>query len=364
MRVLYVFADSPVEWNCSEWRCAIPARALNRSGRHAARLLSLVEFAQESPRAREDGDWADVIVVQRNLVGPVLAAIERWQARGKPVLVDFDDAYHLIPPSNPAYGYWRLGRPLVLDGPPPPPIYPPPLEQFRRGLRLVDGATVPSRRLAADYRDLARIELVPNYLDLEVYREVPRPEHEGIVIGWGGSLSHVESFKGSGLLPALRRVCRARPQVRVVINGGDRRIFEQLPLPSHQKVLRPWVRFRDWPRELAGYDIGLAPLHGAYDQRRSWIKVLEYMVMQVPWVASEGAPYQGLRDFGLLVPNSARAWERALLEVIDHLEDYRARARGEAYQFALSQGVDENVERIVAAYERLMAAALRRVPSA
>jgi len=352
MNIVYVYADSEQEWNCSEWRCAVPARALNRTGRHHAQLLSLVDFATGTPAARAACEPADLIVVQRNLFGPVLAAMQHWKARDKTVIVDFDDAYSLMPPSNAGYRLWHEGQAQAPDGT-FIQVSPPPLTQFKWGLRLAHAATVPSKRLADDWRAFVDVHYVPNYIDLDLYAAPPAEPHEGIIIGWGGSLSHLDSFTGSSILTALQRVCRARPQVQVAICGNDRRIFDRLPLPAAQKVLRPWVPYTEWPRRLAGFDIGLAPLHGAYDERRSWLKVLEYMVMNIPWVASEGPPYHDLRGYGWLVKNVPSAWERILLDMVDHLADYRAEAAREPHLYGLSQAIDANVDHLVATYRAI-----------
>jgi glycosyltransferase involved in cell wall biosynthesis len=354
MNVVYVYADGPREWNCSEWRCAVPARALSRARPHAAQLLNIQDFAYNTPAARAACEPADVIVVQRNLFGPVLTAIQHWKARDKVVIADFDDAYDLIPPSNPSYRFWAQGFGQREDGQ-PVKIDPPPLTQFKWGLRLVHGATVASQRLAGDWQDYADVYYVPNYIDLEKYRDVRPEPHEGVWIGWGGSLTHVQSFAGSGVLTALKRVCQARPQVKVLIHGNDQRIIDQLPLPPAQKALRPWVPYEAWPQQLAGFDIGLAPLHGAYDERRSWIKILEYLVLRIPWIASDGPAYADLRSYGWLVKNTPSAWERVLLDMIDHLDDYKAEASREPYLFGLSQAVDANVDKIVATYSEIAA---------
>lgn len=353
MKIVYVYADSPEEWNCSEWRCAVPARAINRAGRHTATLLSLLEFARLSPEAEKVCAPAEVIVVQRNLIGPVLAAIQHWKARDKVIIADFDDAYDLMPASNPSYAYWVEGVKAMGTNGHMERIDPPPLTQFKWGLRLVHAATTPSKRLVGDWEAYTKMLYLPNYIDLEPYQNVALEPHEGVVIGWGGSVSHLQSFTGSHVLQALQRVCRVRPQVKVMICGNDTRIFEQLPLPPAQKVLQPWVPHAAWPRVLSQFDIGLAPLDGAYDERRSWIKVLEYLVMKIPWVASEGPPYQDLREYGWLVKNTASAWERVLLDMVDHLADYKAEAAREPYLFGLAQGAEENVERIVGVYEEV-----------
>jgi len=353
MKIVYVYADNPQEWNSSEWRCAVPARAFNRSHRHTAELISIQDFAQNTPTAAKACRAADVIVVQRNLFGPVLVAIQHWRAQDKLVVADFDDAYHLIPTSNASYPFWSQGI-ISAPGSATEKMDPPPLTQFKWGLRLVQAATVPSKRLADDWQGYTDMVYLPNYVDMKLYENVIPEPHERvktpIIIGWGGSLSHLQSFMGSGALQALKRVCRARPQVRVMICGDDKRILNQLALPEAQKIHQPWVPYNRWGQVLGQIDIGIAPLSGAYDDRRSWIKVLEYMLMKIPWVASDSPAYHELRPYGWLVQNTPGSWERVLLDLIDHLDDYRQEAAGEPHLFSLSQAIDDNLDKIVAAY--------------
>jgi glycosyltransferase involved in cell wall biosynthesis len=356
VNIVYVVADSKEEWNSAEWRCVIPARAIQRSGRHSARLTDITAFVQNTPEVQEICKAADIIVVQRNLFGPVLNAIQRWKARDKVVIADFDDAYQLMPPTNKNYPFWVLGQSTRM-GPDHIPIEeklePPPLTQFKWGLRLVNAATAPSQTLAEDWRAYTDMYYLPNYIELDRYYMARPTAHEGITIGWGGSLSHLQSFTESGVLTALKSVCRSRPRVRVMI-CGDQRVYNQIPLPEDQKVFQPWVSMDDWPKVLANFDIGLAPLSGGYDQRRSWIKVLEYMVMKIPWIASEGPAYHSLRPYGWLVNNTASSWERILLDMVDHLEDHRQEMLTEPYLYAISQSVDENIEKVMSIYSTII----------
>lgn len=354
MRFLFVYADNPLEWNSSEWRCLMPARAINRTGRHSANLVYIGEFVENPPDVHALCDSADVIVVERNLVGPVLAAINYWKARGKVVLANFDDAYDLVPVDNPAYGYWMRGESKNLQGQARQTIDPLPIEQFKWGLRLVDGAVVPSRRLAADWQAHTSVHYLPNYPETWRYTDVLPVPHDGVAIGWGGSATHWQSFAESGVIEALRRVCAARPQVRVVICGNNRKILDMIPVPDAQKVLRPWVSYLEWPQVLAHFDIGLAPLAGAYDDRRSWIKVLEYMLMKIPWVASSSHAYAELQPYGWLVDNTPGSWERVLLDMVDHLADYRREAGRDPYLFGIAQGIDENIEQWISCCQRYL----------
>jgi glycosyltransferase involved in cell wall biosynthesis len=355
MNIVYVVSDSIEEWNSAEWRCAIPARAIQATGQHQATLIRIDHFAYHAPEAVTACSEADIIVIQRNAFGPVLQAMQYWKARDKTIILDFDDAYHLMPPQAKNYTFWIEGR-LVQKGPDgklrSTVIQPPPLTQFQWGLQLAHAATTPSRLLAADWHAHATVHYLPNYLDLPRYLNIKPLPHERIIIGWGGSLSHLQSFTESGVIKALRRVCIRRPQVQVLI-CGDERVFRAINVPDSQKLFQPWTAPENWPQYLATFDIGIAPLHGAYDQRRSWIKGLEYMIMKIPWVASQGAPYEDLKDFGILVRNDPFAWEEALIEIIDHLDLYKERAEQEPYLFALGQSVQENIGSILKIYAQI-----------
>ena len=81
-----------------------------------------------------------------------------------------------------------------------------------------------------------------------------------------------------------------------------------------------------WPGIVMHFDIGVAPLSGPYDQRRSWIKGIEYLLGGIPWVATTGEPYGDIADLGTLVPNGVEAWEDALESKIIHLKQEQERA--------------------------------------
>jgi hypothetical protein len=355
MNIVYVYADSPEEWNSAEWRCSIPVRAFQRSGLHNAQMLDLISFFQNTPQAQEVCNQADVIIVSRNLFGPVLTAIQRWKARDKVVIADFDDAYQLMPPQVKNYEFWIEGKRRTVDANNQPVVEimdPPPLTQFKWGLRLVHAATVSSDQLVQDWSSYTDVHLLPNYMEIDRYLEVRPQPHEGIIIGWGGSLSHLQSFTESGLISALKVVCNARPQVRVMI-CGDPRVYQALPLTPEQKVFCPWVSFKEWPQQVSNFDIGLAPLFGPYDQRRSWIKVMEYMALKIPWVASDGPAYHALRSYGWLVQNRANVWERILFDMVDNLAGHKSEAERDPFLFCLSKSIDQNLDKIVAIYQSI-----------
>ena len=349
MIITYVFADAPNEWNTSNWRCVMPARAINRTGRHKAYLVPLLDFQKNSMDAQNTCAKSDVIVVERNLFGDVLSGIMRWKARGKVMVANFDDAYQFMNPSNAAYPFWGEGRFRVKgdDGIEKDAfLVPKPLTQFKWGLRLCHGITTPSKTLAQDWETYSNSFYMPNYFEVSHYLSAGAPPHDGVTIGWGGSLSHLQSFTDSGVLTALKRVCAARADVRLQI-CGDKRVFDQIKIPAEQKIFEPYGPYEKWPDTLAHFDIGLAPLQGEYDRRRSWIKPMEYMLLKIPWIASEGPAYEDLAAYGQLVKNTPEAWEKAILDTIDHLDVQRKKAADEPFLFAKSQDINLKVNEML-----------------
>lgn len=77
------------------------------------------------------------------------------------------------------------------------------------------------------------------------------------------------------------------------------------------------------------------------------------MVMKIPWVASEGNAYQEMKRFGWLVKNNPEAWERILIDMVDHISDYKNEAAGEPYLFGIGQNIDENINRVTSLYEEI-----------
>lgn len=333
MKVVFVCLDEPGADYLRELRCAVPARAINRTGKHRARLISLQRFVNRSPDARRACRAADVIVVQRGFSPQALPEIQHWKAHDKVVIADIDSACYSSP-----------GVEALFSG------------QTAASLCLVDAVTAASPLMLDDWSRCTPAYHLPNFLEVEHYTPPARERRDEIVIGWSGGDDPGACFARSGLERALRRVCRARPNVRVMIYSPLLPERISLNLPDGQLICRPWTPYAGWPQALAEFDIGLAPLVGESDARRSWTRVLEYMLMKIPWVCSEGPAYQELQRYGWQVKNSAAAWERVLLDMVDHLQEYRREAAWEPYLYAINQNVDEHVDRILQVYTEIQSA--------
>jgi hypothetical protein len=359
MKVVYVYADNPKEWNCSEWNCIIPAKAINRTKNHTANTIHVNDFVKNTDTSQKICSEADVIVVERNYFGDCLTMMQFWKVRGKTVLAIFDDAYDIMHPQNISYPFWTFGEVKIKDAEGKDKtvkMNPRPLDQFKWGLRIVKGIQVPSENLAKDWSKYNKTYFVHNFLDIEKYLNIepllPHPSEE-LYVGWCGSLSHYSSFTDSGVLGALKKISKTYPQVTILISG-DRRIYELLEV--EKKIFQPFVPADKWTPLLKSLDIGLAPLSGEYDKRRSWIKGLEYLALKIPFVATNYITYDELHNYGgVMTENGYANWCESLSEMIENYSHYKNIAENEGFQFALSQSSDNNIEKVtLKLYEQLL----------
>jgi len=233
---------------------------------------------------------------------------------------------------------------------------PKPLEQFTWGLQMVKGIQVPSVHLAQDWSKYNNTYYIHNFLDMDKYKNVeplhPHPKEE-IWIGWCGSMSHFASFNDSGVIQGLRRVSRRHPEVKVLISG-DKRVFDLLEVKN--KMFQPFVPKEQWCPLLKSLDIGLAPLAGEYDKRRSWIKAMEYMALKVPWIATNYPTYDEVHDYGgLMTENGYHSWEDSLEKMISEYPKYKEISETVGYEFAESQSSYIKVQEVTLPfYEKML----------
>src|SRR3989304_4949228 len=99
-KIVWGFADYVIvgELNTSLCRVFIPAELRGRAG-HTCHVyhLSLLMSDIKPPEAQQAIDEADVIVIERLIVGQMHQAIRDWRKAGKRVIVTFDDHYGFMP---------------------------------------------------------------------------------------------------------------------------------------------------------------------------------------------------------------------------------------------------------------------------
>ena len=371
MNIVHVFSDSMSEFNSSGWRGVWPARALARAG-HNVYMPLVDQWFRHTDEIRAWCARADIIIVQRVLVEESRDRVEYWHEKKKPIILDFDDSYEKLRPEdgNQASKFWYDGEVDVrhqmgvtytkkLD------IHP--LEQVKMAAKFISGFSMPSKILAEDWQWLAPCYYIPNFIDSPRYlsakkTKVWKSTGDELVIGWGGSLSHLNSFKFSGILDALTRVFKQRKNVKFLL-AGDERIMPLLKLPRDRIIFQQYVMWSDWPKVMAKMDIVVAPLFNRYDHSRSGIKLMESALMGLPVVATGCPTYEDWmnKNIGLYINDGPKEemkdrselWEQKLLDVIDHYSEYRDEMASHI-DYAMSWDVDANVKYIESVYKEVI----------
>ncbi len=352
MNFVFVCPESEDLKSSVEMRCASPARAINRTGRYSADLIGWHDFATNSSSVVDLLEHSDYIIIHRGLWAPLLTRIQHWKARDKTIIADFVDAYQLMDKEE----LTDIHDIEVNGGIQAGDLTEAPadlLTQLKWTLQSTHGATTPSKRLCDDWNPYTRSLVVPNYLDLERLGLITPQEHKEIILGWRGSIRRFQSMKNSGILMALQAACQMRKNVKVVFSIDHPEAVGNLGIPEDQVEVLGWNSPGGWYRQLNRIDIGLTSIVGDMEQRCSCSPLLEFMALKIPWIASQGSAVYDLQTYGWIVDNTAEAWLKATIEMIDHLEDYKAEAAVAPYLYAISKSLEENVQTLVDTYIRL-----------
>lgn len=268
----------------------------------------------------------DAVVIERSVWKESHITIKWLQSIGKRVFCSFDDRYWVMPLKGAVkdkdkgvlgiQGNWRGGK--NVRGGEGSLLY-----QFRDGLRLCDGALVTSEAIRQDTLPYQpNTQIVPNYLYGKLWENLPKPQPDSIVIGWGGTSHHESAWLDSGVIGALGKLCRKYPKIIVHLQPPYPEIVTAFRKLGVRYRIGNWQMFQEWPKTVSQFNIGLAPLSGGkYDEARSNLKVLEYATAGVPWIATDDAPYKDTCG-GTLVRNKSEEWYRAIEEMISNLTLY------------------------------------------
>ncbi len=170
--------------------------------------------------------------------------------------------------------------------------------------QTVDVITTTNEVLAERYREIGARTVVPipNFLTRPSL-SFPRRRHEGTVLGYIGWVDHQDDWDRLGLQEVVEDLLDVHDDLRIESVGPI-----DLRLPEDRCHSYGPLLFDQLPQAIAGFDLALAPLS---DKRgnatRSDIKLKEYAIAGVPWLASDYGPYvsHGEEQGGRLVADDA-----------------------------------------------------------
>jgi glycosyltransferase involved in cell wall biosynthesis len=236
-------------------------------------LKRLYSGERQSPRAMLKAYWRrlcqlrtarqfDLIWIEKEVLPWMPAALERSLFGGRPVVIDFDDAWYLRYASH---RNWLVRAALG---------------------RKFDGLVSHAKTVTAGNPTLMKWALgahaphvvqIPSVVDVDRYPVLPLPAGP-FTIGWIGTPSNSPNLaRISEPLRHLQRVCGAR--LRVI--GAD-----QFNIPGLEIDHVAW-REETEAMELAACHVGITPLlDGAWERGKCGYKSIQYMAAGRPVVAS------------------------------------------------------------------------------
>ena len=150
--------------------------------------------------------------------------------------------------------------------------------------KLADAVTVSNEALARYARQYnQRVFILPTSIDLELYQSGEKKDSRIPTIGWIGTPSNLEFLRI--LNDPLRRLHESNHFVFRILT--DSRFKDRVPLDSSLPVeVEEWT-YPGFVGRLRTFDIGVCPLlDTVWTQGKSGYKVLEYMALQIPPIAS------------------------------------------------------------------------------
>ncbi len=118
------------------------------------------------------------------------------------------------------------------------------------------------------------------------------------------------------MLIGLDRALREHPDWELHLTAGNiPGVLDSFPKGMTLKWT-DWLPHTIWPKEVSSFTIGIAPLFGEYDKYRSNLKIVEYGICNVPWVASFSDPYSRTHVRGGILTKDSD-WYEALTTLMN-----------------------------------------------
>jgi glycosyltransferase involved in cell wall biosynthesis len=265
-----LFLAHPQSYGSGDWlhRIAWPAAALGDHLRVASVQTTHRQALQAALAAR--------LLVIKMVVDPLMEEIIlRRRQLGRATLYEISDDFTAFPPSLPLHAFYSRPEQQVLA---------------RRLAALADGVQFSSHGLQQKFADLNPLHVVmPNQIDRMPAALPPRQHRPRMVIGWSGSIGHLED--GRAVAESLAAwPDRRRAEVAVMAAPPIIELFRQADLRLRSSATGNMAKYLAWLRRL---DLGIAWLEDSeFNRGRSDGRFLEFAMSGVVTVASAVGPWR------------------------------------------------------------------------
>ncbi len=271
----------------------------------------------------------DLLHVYREHDERALQLVRHAKQAGMAVVWDNDDNLAAVPRNNVSYKNYggAAGRKVQIA--------------IKRVLEVADLVTAPSAMLCEHYRrsGAARVQLIENYVRDELLAERSQSHDGTLVFGWLAGVEHHVDVEQVPIREAAQRLLDTHPHVHVTTIGAG------LGLQGDRYRHIRQLDFLKLPQEMTRFDVGLAVLADIpFNHGRSNVKLKDYAVLGIPWLASPVGPYIGMseKQGGRLVADGD--WYAAMERLVAKARERRKLAK-RALAWGRTQTVGANVQR-------------------
>lgn len=319
---------------CDTYRCVLPAEALaDEPDLEIDYSTSQVEAISKGKKIIDVKIDADVVVMPRPLHKNLLVIVPILQRRGIAVVAEIDDDFQTIPHGHSG---WSNFQPHLSDR--------GDWQVTKKVCYKADFVTATTPALLERYAPHGRGVVIPNYISEEWLKIRELPEK---TLGWAGSTyTHTGDLDEIG--DAVSRIVnKTEYSFRHLGEGPAAKTLGVQAEPEG------WVGYEDYPRELAKFGIGLAPLaDNKFNEAKSWLKPLEYAALGVPVVMSPRADYRRINELGVgVLAKRERNWYNAMERLIDN-HDYRTEMVESGIEAASQLTIERNAYKYAEAWKR------------
>lgn len=305
----------PPDKTGSTWyRILQPAQKL---AEHGLAEVCIVDMGHDPAEAvLEVIKASDILVYLYSFNEAMAENFREIRKAGKKVVMDMNDDIFSISPFSPHYGdlglfeyefddaqgekvyLWKDGLSQYRDLYGNPKVFS--IDRNRRNmeltkevLRSVDLITVTTPYLAELYGEFAPTAVLPDYVDLEVWKplSVRYPGENYFRLGWRGGWSHYEDLYAG--LPALERAFKKYPWVKFVMSGFRPKGFVDL-FPKERIELHPFMGHPAYPWHMMalGIDAAFYPWKSIpFNHGKNNLCWVEWSALGVAGVYPGMAPY-------------------------------------------------------------------------